>query len=78
MKIADFGFAKTVDDMEVGIPGTLLGTPLYLPLFYFSLIVKLILEKYWLDKTILLNVMYFQQELWFMNYCLESIHSTKV
>ena len=33
MKICDFGFAKTVDDMEAGIPGTFLGTPIYLPMF---------------------------------------------
>ena len=32
MKIGDFGFAKTVDNMEIGAPGTLLGTPIYLPL----------------------------------------------
>ena len=38
MKIGDFGFAKTVDNMEEGIPGTLLGTPIYLPMLIFLFI----------------------------------------
>lgn len=33
MKLADFGFAKEIDDMEEGIKRTLLGTPLYAPMY---------------------------------------------
>ena len=42
MKIGDFGFAKTIDNMEIGDYGTLLGTPIYLPMFFIIIIIVLI------------------------------------
>ena len=36
IKLADFGFSRFVDNMEEKAKMTALGTPLYIPMYYFS------------------------------------------
>lgn len=45
IKVADFGFAKIVEDMNRSEAQTLLGTPLYIPMFILIFIDFIFVKK---------------------------------
>ena len=59
IKLADFGFAKTIENMEVESKKTFIGTPMYSSMYLKNLFFEILLEKYFQMILIHLNVMCF-------------------
>ena len=59
IKLGDFGYSRFVDNMEEPAKMTALGTPMYIPMYFFICYFIKKIEKFCLINLIHQNVMFF-------------------